>query len=108
MLPADFNKVLVDLIHIAEREVIGGRDKHNYVASKIYEILGEESFNQYEDLIHVMIETLVSIGNKTMHIQFRECSLFKSCLSCCASDGSVVVKANDTEPMQIVNIRVGK
>lgn len=108
MLPADFNKVLVDLIHIAEREVIGGREKHDYVARKIYEILGEESFNQYKELIDVMIETLVSIGNKTMHIQFRECSLFKSCLSCCTSDSSVVVKANDTEPVRIVNIRVGK
>ena len=108
MLPADFNKVLVDLIHIAERELIGGRDKHDYVTRKLTEVIGDDSFDQYEDLIHMMIETLVSIGNKTMHIKFRECSLFKSCLSCCASDSSVVVKANDTEPMQIVNIRVGK
>ena len=104
MLPADFNKVLIDLIHIAERELIGGRDKHDYVTRKLTEVIGDESFNQYEDLIHMMIETLVSIGNKTMQTKFRECSLFNNCLSCCMSDSSVAVKASDNEPIRTVNI----
>ena len=65
-----------ELIHFAEKNLLHGRSKKEFVIESLQVILGDDEYSRYEPIITEVIDLLVKIGNNPAILKLE-----KSC--CC-------------------------